>query len=128
MPPTTSTSYGASTWTTVTYPVTSTTGFVIDVLDFGADPTGQRDSTQAIQNAIDFAAHLVLLKDVAPVTMPPERRALYQVYEDAWRATQGLPPVAAVQVENRWRAATAVGIGLLLLVVIGYLVYERRRR
>lgn len=30
-------------------------GAVVNVLDFGADPTGVADSTQAIQNAVDYA-------------------------------------------------------------------------
>jgi hypothetical protein len=102
----------------------------INVVDFGADPTGVRDSTQAIQNAIDFAAHLVLLKEVAPATMPANRRIIYQAYEDAWRATQGLPTVAVVQEQNkeRWLWLTVIFSVLALVATIAWLRPRGRRK
>ena len=128
LPPTTSTSYGASTWTVPPTPTTDPNAFVINVIDFGADPTGVKDSAQAIQNAVDFAAHQVLLKDVAPSTMDPKRRALYQAYEDAYRATHGMPTVAVAGANNRLRLAIVIFGACLLALTILFVLFEKRRK
>lgn len=47
------------------------TGAVVNVLDYGADPTGVADSTAAIQNAINYAATLGPSSVGNVVYMPP---------------------------------------------------------
>lgn len=47
------------------------TGAVVNVLDYGADPTGVADSTAAIQNAINYAATLGPTSVGNVVYMPP---------------------------------------------------------
>ena len=108
-------------------PTTDPNAFTINVLDFGADPTGVKDSTQAIQNAIDFAAGVKTLAQTAPATMDPARRALYQVYEDARRAKLGLAPVAVVQAQSRERW-TLIGVVGVILIMLGFYAWAESRR